>query len=68
MNFLVYYIAMAYIMQCVLRTLKYIINVGLFNYISILIYITKRFKYDEFNYYNEINLFYFSIVNGSEKG
>lgn len=67
MNFLVYYIAMAYIMQCVLRTLKYIINVGLFNYISILIYITKRFKYDEFNY-NEINFFYFSIVNGSEKG
>lgn len=58
---------MAYIMQCVLRTLKYIINVGLFNYISILIYITKRFKYDEFNY-NEINLFYFSIVNGPEKG
>lgn len=58
---------MAYIMQCVLRTLKYIINVGLFNYISILIYITKRFKYDEFNY-NEINLFYFSIANGSEKG
>lgn len=58
---------MTYIMQCVLRTLKYIKNVGLFNYISILIYITKRFKYDEFNY-NEINLFYFSIVNGSEKG
>lgn len=67
MNFLVYYIAMAYIMQCVLRTLKYIINVGLFNYISTLIYITKRFKYDKLNY-NEINLFYFSIVNGSEKG
>lgn len=36
-------------------------------YLLILIYITKRFKYDEFNY-NEINLFYFSIVNGSEKG
>lgn len=58
MNFPVYYIAMAYIMQCVLRTSKYIINVGLFNYMSIWIYITKRFKYNEFNYY-EIILFLF---------
>lgn len=56
-------------MQCVPKTSKYIINVGLFNYISpsILIYTTKRFKCNEFNY-NEIILFYFSIVNGSEKG